>query len=462
MRRKDAIQMTARACLVLAAWCAAHSAALAQVPAPAAAAPALVGGYIGIAKCSSTNCHGYSEPHKEARVNQNEAFLWENKDKHRNAFAALQTPLARQMAERLKLGAPATEPRCIACHSPLAAEGVKDPQLVARGVSCEVCHGPAETWLGNHLLPGATHESNVAKGMNDLKDPAKRAQVCLSCHLGNETKGRSVDHELIAAGHPDLWFDLSRHYANMPPHSRSWYADPTEAFRAWGAGQAAQLEQHLERVAQRARGKIWPEYAELRCAACHHTLTPPEESWRQQAGYPGRKSGNIPFNGSRFSVYRTLLSATSPGETKELESNLTKLFDAMSRLEPNREEVAKLATQTGAIAHRSIASVSGVKYDVALAKKIFGAIVADRERIAADGERAALQAAWALHMLVEIGRQSNAVAKSSKVDVALRELDDHLDIPDVEDPSRFANPSNYNAPRFAEQVKNLAEAVKWN
>lgn len=456
MRRNDAGTKTARACLVLALGLT--SSALAQTP-PAVAAAA-VGGYIGISKCSSTNCHGYAEPHKEARVNQNEAFLWENKDKHRNAFAALQLPLARQINERLKLGPPANEARCLACHSPLAAEGVKDPQLIARGVSCEVCHGAAESWLGNHLLPGATHESNVAKGMIDLKDPAKRAQMCLSCHLGNEAKGKSVDHELIAAGHPDLWFDLARFYSNMPPHSRSWYADPSEAFRAWGAGQAAQLEEHLNRIAGRAKDKIWPEYAEQRCDACHHSLTPPEESFRQQLGYPGRKAGNIPFNASRFSVYRVLLAHTT-GD-KALDGEMEKVFEQMSKLDPNRQEVAALAAKTAALAHERIAAVSGIKYDAALAKKLFQGIIAERERIASDGARAALQAAWALHLLIEIGRQSNAIAKSSKVDGVLREIDDHLDMPEVDDPSRFANPSHYNAPKFAEQLKSLGDAAKWN
>ena len=70
MRRNTTGTMTARACLVLAAWVATSGLALAEV-----------GRYVGIQTCSSTNCHGYAEPHSERKVNQNEAFLWENKDK---------------------------------------------------------------------------------------------------------------------------------------------------------------------------------------------------------------------------------------------------------------------------------------------------------------------------------------------------------------------------------------------
>ena len=36
--------------------------------------------------------------------------------------------------------------------------------------------------------------------MYDTRDVTKRAEKCLTCHLGNDEK--SVDHEMIAAGHP--------------------------------------------------------------------------------------------------------------------------------------------------------------------------------------------------------------------------------------------------------------------
>ena len=66
-------------------------------------------------------------------------------------------------------------------------------------------------WLGPHTERDWTHEKSVAVGMYDTRDLTKRSEKCLSCHLGNEEK--SVDHEMIAAGHPDLFFELD----SFPP-----------------------------------------------------------------------------------------------------------------------------------------------------------------------------------------------------------------------------------------------------
>ena len=452
--------------VVGSAW-AAKPAAAPQAPPPAAVAPAAVapagapGGYVGITQCR--RCHGYSEPQPGGRVNLNEAFLWQNKDKHRNAFHALELPLAQGINKRLGLKEPTQEARCLACHSPIAFEGITDKELIADGISCEVCHGQAQNWLGTHILKTATHDQNVQNGMTDLKNPASRATVCLNCHLGNEEKKKSVDHELIAAGHPDLFFDLARFYTNMPSHSKSWAPDNLEALRAWGAGQASELEAHMRRISSRAKDKAWPEYAEMRCSACHHSLTAPSESWRQELGYKGRKPGNIPFNDSRFSAYRALLDVVNPADSKKLDAGMSQMFAGMSVLEPNREAISKLAGEVAELARAQIAPVASANYDAALCKKLFASVVSERERIAAEGHRAALHTAWLLHLLVAIGRSSGALAaKAGKVDSVLHEIDEHLDTPTPDDPTRFANPSGYSAPRFAEQVKTLGDNVKWN
>ena len=54
--------------------------------------------------------------------------------------------------------------------------------------------------------------------MNDLRDVATRAQICLRCHLGQASSdhtSRVVDHRLIAAGHPVLRFELDN-YSEEP------------------------------------------------------------------------------------------------------------------------------------------------------------------------------------------------------------------------------------------------------
>jgi hypothetical protein len=129
----------------------------------------------------------------------------------------------------------------------------------------------------------------VAAGMYDTRNLVRRTEKCLSCHLGTQEK--FVDHEMIAAGHPDLYFELDSFSSVMPRHWKtpreSAPGTPAEndawsGVRDWGTGQAVQLRASMERIAWRAKGNNWPEYSELQCFACHHALTAPEQSWRQE------------------------------------------------------------------------------------------------------------------------------------------------------------------------------------
>ncbi len=82
--------------------------------------------------------------------------------------------------------------------------------------------------------------------MKDTRNVIDRTNLCLECHLG--TKEKFVDHEMIAAGHPDLYFELDSFSAVMPRH---WKVPRESAsgksvgsawpVRAWAVGQAVQL-----------------------------------------------------------------------------------------------------------------------------------------------------------------------------------------------------------------------------
>src|SRR5205085_56753 len=167
----------------------------------------------------------------------------------------------------------------------------------SEGVSCESCHGPASAWLGPHAVKNFSRQQSVALGMYDTSNLILRAEKCLSCHLG--TTNKWVDHEMIAAGHPALVFELDSYTAVEPPHWKQM-EDPSAGVRAWSVGQAVQLRESLQQLGRRASGSVkgsgWPEYAELECFACHHSLTKNEDSWRQQRGYEHRRPGNPPWD----------------------------------------------------------------------------------------------------------------------------------------------------------------------
>ena len=217
--------------------------------------------YTGPGSCSSTTCHGSIVPRTDNRVKQNEYSIWIVSDKHSKAYAALTGTIGERMATILKLGKPGNAPQCLACHAldvPVA-ERARTFDL-SEGVSCESCHGPAAAWLGPHTERDWTHEESVAKlGMYDTRDLTKRTEKCLSCHLGNDRK--FVDHEMIAAGHPDLYFELDSFSAQCRVTGRK-PGEPGRSpenrirgttFASWTTGQAVQLSQSLLHLADRAR-----------------------------------------------------------------------------------------------------------------------------------------------------------------------------------------------------------------
>src|SRR5215471_3512266 len=370
--------------------------------------------YIGPGSCAATSCHGSVRPVTGSRILQNEYSTWILQDKHSRAYSALTGEVGERMARILKLDSKAEQaPKCLACHALYAAPEQRGRAFeLADGVSCENCHGPASAWLGPHTTKDWPHEKSVALGMSDTRDVIHRTDRCLECHLG--TKSKFVDHEMIAAGHPDLYFELDSFSVVMPRHWKvpreSAPGKPAEdaswtGVRDWSTGQAVQLRAELERLVWRARNErydkkdIWPEYSELSCFACHHSLGPAKDSWRQAHGYTGRRPGDPGFNGSRYAVFRLLAKQVDAARAEELERQVTTVWDEMSKLNPDRNTVASAAGAAAPVALRLAEKLSTMSFDQAMALKMMQRIAEDAEPIALDDERAAEQAAMALDSL---------------------------------------------------------------
>ncbi len=217
--------------------------------------------YIGPGSCAATSCHGSVKPVADSRILQTEYTTWILQDKHSRAYQSLTGDVGERMARILKLDAKAEEsPKCLACHALYAAPAQQGRRFeISEGVSCENCHGPALAWLGPHTTRDWQHEKSLAAGMVDTRNVIHRTEKCLECHMGSEKK--FVDHEMIAAGHPDLYFELDSFSAVMPRH---WKAPRESApgkaaedpnwvgVRDWSVGQAVQLRAAMERLAWRA------------------------------------------------------------------------------------------------------------------------------------------------------------------------------------------------------------------
>src|ERR1039458_9541792 len=209
--------------------------------------------YIGAGGCASSNCHGGQRGRAESdsRILGNEYATWSVTDKHSRASKVLEEACAKRMGEILKIGDVKRDRRCTVCHVVGSPEKTRSD-----GVACEACHGPAEKWLGPHTRPNS-HAASVAAGMTDTKALEARAKTCLACHLG--AGEQVVDHELIAAGHPDLAFELDTFTYGQPSHHR----DPKPAAdntlpREWVAAaapeQKAAFESEMTRVMSAVEG----------------------------------------------------------------------------------------------------------------------------------------------------------------------------------------------------------------
>jgi hypothetical protein len=415
--------------------------------------------YIGPGSCAATSCHGSVKAIAGSRILQNEYSTWIIRDKHSRAYQALTGDAGERMARILKLGAKAEEAaKCLACHALNPAPEQRGRAFeISEGVSCENCHGPASGWLGPHTTRTWTHEKSVALGMHDTRDVIHRTEKCLECHLG--TKSKFVDHEMIAAGHPDLYFELDSFSAVMPRHWKT----PRESepgklvedaawvgVREWSAGQAVQLRAAMERLVWRAKNErldqqdAWPEYSELSCVACHHTLGPAKDSWRQEHGYVGRRPGDPAWNNSRYAVFRLLAKQIDSANAQELDRQLLAVSDEMSKLNPDRHAVASAASAAAPLAQRIAERLATMQYDQAIALRMLQRISDDAENIALADERAAEQAAMALDSFYIAYSRDRKPANAAEVRQAINELFQQLE-----------NPSAYNADQFAFSLRKI-------
>lgn len=414
--------------------------------------PALGGGgiqrffYMGVESCAASSCHGSVTPRTATRsgIKQTEHPQWVGRDKHAKAYEVLLKPRSTLMAKNLKMTeAPAKSERCLVCHALDVPQSERSATFkIEDGVSCEACHGPSEGWLGIHISRGS--EAARAWGMYDTRDLVKRAEQCVSCHVGDEK--RNVDHELIAAGHPDLVFDLETYTAMLPPH---WRTAPSDGVggRAWVVGQVVALRESLKRLSRRTQQRAataWPEFAEFECFACHHEvdninstyyragdqghLQPGakwEASWRQQrpSGYVG-VAGIPPWNPARHFVLRQVIQALAPENRAALDLELGTVSALMAKVGASSPgQISSAAARAAQVADALLPKVVGASITPEVARTIMRNITSDSASILDAGPRVAEQAAMALETFTAVARQGGRpLAQEPAVMGALQKL----------------------------------------
>ena len=404
----------------------------------------VAGKYVGPGSCGATACHGSVQPRSLTRVLQNEYSTWVTKDAHFKALHSLDNAVSQRMGRLLGIENPATSPKCLACHALAVPAELKLREFDVEGVSCESCHGPASAWLDSHVLKGWTPQKSFALGMLDLNDATLRSEKCLSCHLG--TAENEVDHKMIAAGHPDLVFELDSYSAIQPPHWKP-AADPNHDVRLWAVGQAIQLREALKRLARHAQGASWPEFTEYSCFGCHHSLTKPETSWRQERGYPHRAAGSPPWDSAHYIVFRILARDVDASASQQLEAQLETLYQLTSSLNGPPKSIAEKAAAASDLANRFAVEIAQASFDRGRAGRLLKSISDQGDTISNEDTRSAEQAAMALDTIfLSYEKQAGSQPEvRAAIDGLFRELN---------------NPSSYDAPRFSAQMRKVSAALR--
>lgn len=289
--------------------------------------------HLGVASCAGSTCHGSVEPWAKSNVLQNEYITWQREDPHAKAYEVLLNEQSQRIARNLNLEAAHTADVCLDCHADNVAANLRGATFqISDGVGCEACHGASVGWIGPHLAAQG-HEANVAAGMFPTADPARRAELCLSCHIGNEKK--FVTHRMMGAGHPRMPFELDTFTALQPAHFKvdddyRQRKAVASGVRTWAIGQAKAAAQMLDLLLNPDRNHdgIFPELVFFDCHACHHPMT--QLRWHPRSG-TGLPPGIVRLNDANLIMLRVITGRLDAELGKTLLQQTLALHDASTR-----------------------------------------------------------------------------------------------------------------------------------
>jgi hypothetical protein len=148
-----------------------------------------------------------------------------------------------------------------------------------------------------------------------------------------------VDHDLIAAGHPPLRFELSLYHARLPKHwdeQKDRTGQPDFEARLWLLGQATSA---LAATQLSISARL--DLAAYDCFGCHHDLNP--SGWRRPRGHSDQPLGSLRPNEWYFASLDAAELPTLKSKPKVEFANLSqRLHQAMPALVRDPIDAARL------------------------------------------------------------------------------------------------------------------------
>lgn len=419
----------------------AHGAAVADVEAHK---------HMGVASCANSVCHGASQPFKESHVMQNEFAYWQEFDPHATkAFQVLRSERGRSIASKLGIGDPTGAKICIDCHADNTPESNRGEKFqLSDGVGCEACHGGSEQWLSAHADKSVKHADNLAKGMYPTDNPVKRAQLCLTCHMG--TADRMITHRIMGAGHPRLSFELDT-FTWLNPHYKV-DEDYTErkgnwnGVRDWGLGQGIAAANLLDLLVDDKAGMqgIFPELVLFDCHACHKPMG--ANKWGPRQG-TGLGPGVVRLNDSNLVMFRHVLATVDKAAADRVRDQTRALHQATTK---DRSSTVAAAKQLAGTIRGELDKIAAHDFQPGTLGQILQSIVDDADRGEFRDYSAAEQAAMASQSVV-VAFQNNGKIDEQRSKLLQNRVDALYATVD--------NGDNFAMPRFVAALKELRQAA---
>ncbi|MEO0367931.1 MAG: multiheme c-type cytochrome [Pseudomonadota bacterium] len=274
--------------------------------------------YLGVASCASSTCHGSVVEYADSTVLRNEFSTWNDVDPHSKAYATLLQPQSKLIASNLGLESAHTAKECLGCHTHNVPADLRGPDfLISDGVGCEACHGAAQNYIESHVH--GTHAQNLEAGLYKTEDPLVRAEICLSCHIGNDSD-RKITHAIMGAGHPRLNFELNTFSDIQPAHYRidddyKQRKGEQSDLQVWALGQVTAADLLLNNLTAFPHDGLFPELIHVDCLSCHDPMS--DIDW-QPSPFAGLTPGSMRYNDAHLLMSYQLATVVEPSIAKSL------------------------------------------------------------------------------------------------------------------------------------------------
>ena len=291
--------------------------------------------HMGVASCASSVCHSANTIEVQSNIWQTEYRRWLLHDRHSKAYSTLLSPQSKNIAAKLGLANAATAEICLNCHADNVLQERRGSKfLITDGVGCEACHGGSEVWLSRHTLEPYSAERNMIDGMYPTAPLSSRAQLCVSCHVGNQQK--SANHQIMGAGHPRLGFELDTFTLRQPEH---YTVDQDYLQRKNQDNNLLRLligtSVHAEVAAKNLTGELLdhpqghPDLTLYDCHSCHRSLNQLRSAKNPRTA--PLKPGTVTLNDSSFLLLAALLGPLDPSLQQRTQNAIKQLHIASTQ-----------------------------------------------------------------------------------------------------------------------------------